>query len=481
MSQDAIGKVELEVHQSDSELQSDSESLSGNYKKVLRKIDFRILILYSIVYLFTQINKQNISNTAILNLEAGHGIKQQLKINSQQWAWCVSIFYYPYMFFEPISTLLLKHFSPKVWQSRIMITWGGISMCQAASRNFLGLVATRFFLGLAEAGYFTSVLYHLSFWIKPRELPKRVAFFYSIGMLSGAVSGLVAYGISFLDQKGGLSGWQWVFIFEGIPTVLLGIFSFFYLPNFIEDANFLTQDEKDLLASELPKSSPTSKEKTFEWLQIKVLLKEPTFYTFSLIWAIQGIGGFGVSNVLPTVIYELGFESTAITQLLVLPPSILGFCLLNILGWFIHNRFIKSFHTVFVLAVVEVICYAILMCINNSTAKYLMLCITTAIANSFYPLLWPERLRTLKGSTASGLAIGITNGVSLFSGIVTVQIYQPKFGPRYRISYACSVALCSAVAILVVITWWLLKRDGLLETEGAMREEEEAVELLEVK
>lgn len=452
--------------------QSSGNTASGiAYKRVLRKVDIRLLIIYSAVYLFTQLDKNNISNSAIMNIEAGHGIKKQLKLSSQQWAWVLAAFYYPYLFFEPAATLLLKKFTPRLWQSRIMITWGGITMCQAAAKNYLGIVAVRFFLGLAEAGYYTLVLYHLSFWIKPRELPKRIAFFYSVGMLSGAISGILAYGISFLDQKAGLAGWQWLFILEGIPTVLLGIFTLFYLPNFIEDAKFLTEEEKDLLKSTLPESSPTKSEANFSWLQFKELLNSPTFYTYALIWLFQGIGGWGISFVLPTIIYLLGFTDTAKTQLMTMPPSIAGVILLNILGQLTHRKIIRPFPTALVMSIIQIVCYIVLLTAHNNYAKYAMLIVATAISNSLYPILWPDRLRVVKGSTAAGLAIGITNGCAQFMGIIGPQIYQSKFGPKYHVSYSCSIGLCSLVLIMIALTWWLVGKQGLLETEGATKED----------
>jgi hypothetical protein len=118
-----------------------------------RKVDIKLLLWYSFVYLIMRIHVQNVTNSAIMNLETGHGIKAQLgNLDSEQWALVISIFYYPYMFLEPPATLLLKRFSPSKWMARIMITWGVISMCQGAAQNYAGLLACRFFLGAAEAG-----------------------------------------------------------------------------------------------------------------------------------------------------------------------------------------------------------------------------------------------------------------------------------------------------------------------------------------
>lgn len=137
-----------------SEVSSTSPPSTETLKAAHRKVDKRLLCWYAFVYLIMRIHVSNISNTAIMNLEQGTGIKKQLgNLSSSQWAWALSIFYYPYMFFEPLATLMLKHFSPSVWMSRIMVTWGIISMCQGATQSYSGILACRFFLGAAEAGF----------------------------------------------------------------------------------------------------------------------------------------------------------------------------------------------------------------------------------------------------------------------------------------------------------------------------------------
>ncbi|CUM63900.1 uncharacterized protein PRCAT00001488001 [Priceomyces carsonii] len=367
---------QISTNSQKSSLINNFEETTTSYKRILRKIDYRVLVLYSVSYILVQINKGNISNVAILNAEQGNDIKTELgNLSSSQWAWCLSAFYYPYLIFEAPFTLLAKKFSPKVWQTRIMISWGIVSMLQATSFNFSGIIASRFFLGFFEASWYTTVLYHMSFFYKPRELPKRIALFYSFGMLSSAFSGLLAYGISFMNGARGLSGWRWVFIFEGIPTILLGFIQIFLLPNYVQESSFLTSEEKEVALSNLPKTSPKKDDKYFDWDTIKVLLRDPTFYTYIGVWLFQGIGGWGISFVLPTIVYELGFTDTANTQLMQLPPTIFGFILLNVLGNLIHKRFLKSFPVAFTLSLIQLICYIVLATINNSVGKYVMLII----------------------------------------------------------------------------------------------------------
>ena len=299
-----------------------SEGKTFHLKSAQKKADRRIVMWYSFVYLIMRIHVSNVTNTAIMNVEEGDGIKRQLgNLSSAQWAWVLAIFYYPYMFFEPVSTMMLKRFSPRVWMSRIMITWGVVSMCQGATHSYSTMLTARFFLGLFEAGFYPGVLYHLSFWYPTNQIALRIAIFYACGQFSGTISGLLAYAISFMNGLSGLAGWRWMFILEGIPAILCGIYTWFCLPNYPQDAKFLSEDEKQALIDDLPKTQPTSLAKTWNWKQVEALFRDPTFPTFTLIWIFHSIGGWGVSTVLPTVIFEMGLAGSATTQLMVSLPS----------------------------------------------------------------------------------------------------------------------------------------------------------------
>jgi MFS family permease len=153
--------ISLERFQDGPDFKVSSTSTPGVALKTAHgKIDRRLLCWYAFVFLIMRTNVSNISNTAIMNLEEGTGIKRQLgNLSSSQWAWALSIFWYPYMLLEPLATLMLKHFGPNIWMSRIMLSWGIVSMCQGATKNYAGILACRFFLGVCEAGFYCGGTY----------------------------------------------------------------------------------------------------------------------------------------------------------------------------------------------------------------------------------------------------------------------------------------------------------------------------------
>ena len=150
--------------------------------------------------------------------------------------------------------------------------------------------------------------------------------------------------------------------------------------------------------------------KTFNSSQVKELFLDPTFVPFLLIWILHGIGGWGISFVLPTVILQSGITGTANTQLMTMPPYTFVFVILLTLGWLIPTKRLSSRGvTGLGIEIIQIICYILLITVKNKNTKYIFVMLATVASQSFFPIIWPERIRTARGTTTAGLAIGMTN------------------------------------------------------------------------
>jgi hypothetical protein len=143
------------------------------------------------------------------------------------------------------------------------------------------------------------------------------------------------------------------------------------------------------------------------------------------------------------------------------------------LAFFIHTRRLSPWVAGLAVEIVQIICYILLITVKDPIAKYVFVMIATAASQSFFAIIWPERIRAAKGTTTAGLAIGITNASCQLMGIVGPQIYQAKFGPTYRVSYICSIALLSTCLGAVLTSWFFVARDD----RAVVEEEIEAQEL----
>lgn len=134
--------------------------------------------------------------------------------------------------------------SPKIWLPLLTSVWGILTMCLGFVHGFGSFVAVRALLGVAEGGLLPGMVLYLSHFYKRTELAVRIGIFYTAASLSGAFGGLLARGLSAIGHRGGLEGWRWIFVIEGLITVVCGLISFLGLPNSIQSARFLTQEEK---------------------------------------------------------------------------------------------------------------------------------------------------------------------------------------------------------------------------------------------
>ncbi|KAF7594364.1 hypothetical protein BBP40_009345 [Aspergillus hancockii] len=192
-------------------LSAEDEEFYLNYpperrRATRRKVDIRLVPMLATLYLISHLDRANIGNAKIERM------MDDLSLS------------------EVPSNVLLKNFKrPSAYLSILVVSWGIIMTLTGVVQNFAGLMVTRVFLGIFEAGFFPGAVYLCTQWYMPKDLSTRLAYFYCASALPGAFSGLMAAAIAKMDSVGGYEGWRWIFILEGLATVLLGVACFFFL------------------------------------------------------------------------------------------------------------------------------------------------------------------------------------------------------------------------------------------------------------
>lgn len=179
------------------------------------------------------------------------GLSVELKIVGNKYNNALVIFFVPYILFEIPSNIILKKMKPRIWLSLCMFGFGLVTMVQGFVTNYAGLLTTRFFLGVFETGMFPGAFYLIGMWYRRSEAQKRYSFFFGSTTLAGAFGGLLASAIGKMDGLRGYRGWRWIFILEGLLTVLVSFAFFFLLPNFPEEVKWLTEDERKYVKARL--------------------------------------------------------------------------------------------------------------------------------------------------------------------------------------------------------------------------------------
>jgi ACS family tartrate transporter-like MFS transporter len=212
---------------------------------VLRKVTWRLIPFIFVLYVVNILDRVNVGFARLTMLD-------DLEMSEQAYAFGASLFYIGYLLFEVPSNLIMSRMGARRWIARIMITWGITSCAMLLVRGPWSFYALRLLLGVAEAGFFPGIILYLTYWFPARQRARAVSYFMTgsplVGIISGPLSGSI---LDYLDGSGGLAGWQWLFLLEGAPAVLLGIVVLFYLTDRPAQAQWLSPPERDWLAEEM--------------------------------------------------------------------------------------------------------------------------------------------------------------------------------------------------------------------------------------
>ena len=254
-------------------------------RAIFRKVTLRLMPFLGLAYFFNVLDRGNIDIARLQMLE-------DTKISPYVYGWGASIFYIGYCVLEVPSNLILSRVGARLWIARIMLSWGLISACLMFVVGPWSFCSLRFLLGCAEAGFFPGILLYLTYWFPAKQRARAVAMFMVASPLTWVIGGPVSGALlDFTYDLGGLAGWQWLFLLEGLPTVILGGVTLFYLTDRPAAATWLTPTERIWLTEHLASQANTGEARP-EWTLRQALGDWRVWHLALLASTI----GFGISG-----------------------------------------------------------------------------------------------------------------------------------------------------------------------------------------
>jgi ACS family tartrate transporter-like MFS transporter len=221
-------------------------------RTTLRKVTRRLVPFLCLLYFVNILDRVNIGFARLPPSAGGSGMLRDLGISERAYALGAGIFFIGYCLLEVPSNLMLRRVGARRWMARILVSWGLISSAMMFARGPWSFGVLRFLLGCAEAGFFPGAVLYLTYWFPARQRARAMALLMVAAPLvwiaGGPLSGAL---VQYLDQRAGLAGWQWLFLAEGLPAVLLGLVTLFYLTDRPEEAHWLAPEERAWLAGRL--------------------------------------------------------------------------------------------------------------------------------------------------------------------------------------------------------------------------------------
>jgi len=280
---------------------------SSEERALLAKVTWRLIPLLFFCYIIAYVDRINVG-FAKLHLREALGVDET--IFGSVYGFGAGLFFIGYFIFEVPSNLILQRVGARVWIARIMIVWGLVSMSMMFMKGVATFYAMRFLLGAAEAGFSPGVLLYLTYWFPGRERARTLALFATGGVIAGVIGSPISGAILGLDGVGGLGGWQWLFLLEAIPAMLMGLVVLFVLPNRPQQARWLSDPEKNWIQARIDEDAVQTEMQ--QRRHFKEIFTSGRVWLLCLLYFLMNVGSYGYEMWLPSIVKGFSGQSDAV-------------------------------------------------------------------------------------------------------------------------------------------------------------------------
>ncbi|PIL23086.1 MFS general substrate transporter [Ganoderma sinense ZZ0214-1] len=425
-------------------------------KRVLWKLDSRLLPVACTLYFLCSLDRTNIGTTVYSNpfgpadgdvaiAVTGNakiaGLVADLHLTGVQFNLCVAILLIPYSLLDVPA---LKKIGPSRWLPLSMVLWGCIMVSMSFVKNFGGIMTARVFLGAAEAGILPGLTYYLSAWYPKASLAKRIGILYAGSTLASAFGGLLAFAIEKMNGIGRLAGWSWIFLLEGLLTVLVATLLHFCMHDYPENAAFLSKAERDWLLDTI-RGDTVGLSRHFKREFVIQALRDPQAYIHAVIFFFTALPALSFPIFLPTIINGLGFSSTN-AQLLSIAPNATG-CVFTLAVCYLSDRLRARGPFILAGSAVAIVGYAIVLGTKTPAAQYAGTIVVGAglLPSVACQLAWMGGM--FGGEVKRAVAIALIVGCGNLGGVVASFIYRQQDSPRLHLINRSKIAQCEREGI----------------------------------
>ncbi|KAI0165465.1 MFS general substrate transporter [Hypoxylon sp. FL1284] len=413
-------------------------------RRLVRKIDLHVYPILFLIYIMCFLDRINVSNARI------QGMTEDLDLHGNRFNIALFVFFVPYILLEVPSNMVFKKFKPAYYISFLMLSWAIINMCMGFVTTYEGLVVLRFFLGTFEAGVMPAVVYLTSTYYKRHEFQTRMSFFFCSTVIGGAFGGLLAYAIAGLNGRGGLAGWRWIFIIEGVMTAAVSIASAFFIVDWPDRCKFLTPEEKQQLEQRLANdgAGTLARMDTLNSYAYRRILTDWKIWLGGLVYMGIGITGYATTLFLPTILREFGWTARE-AQVHTIPVYAVSAVGMVSVAYF-SDRLRHRYGCIILGCVVSTAGYIMLLCQGSLSreAKYGAVFLVSLGGFVATPIAVAWLANNVAGNWKRSFSSAIQVALGNIAGIVASVIFRDDESPRYLTGYGTCIALVWFGAIM---------------------------------
>ncbi|KAH8662407.1 major facilitator superfamily protein [Xylariales sp. PMI_506] len=432
------------------DVDDDEEFSLPEQRKIVHKVDQRLLIVLGMMQAVSFIDRANISNAAV----AGMTADLQLGIGSR-YSIILLVFFAPYVAFQFPASILVRKIGPRIFLSSIVLGWGAVMIGFGFVKSWVSIIPLRAIIGAFEAGCFPSQYYLISCWYSRYDLYSRTAVFYLLGVFGSALTGVLGLAFSKMNGLGNLEGWRWIFIMEGLITCLIAVAGFVFVVDFPDSAhktrNFLTEREAAFIMRRIKRDRDDAEPESFSLARFLRPALDLKIWAFALLSFCTTLQAYAVGFFLPVILNtKLGFSAAA-AQGLSTPPYLTAMLLMFLQG-VVSDRIKLRSPMLYFNALTAVTGLSLMSWSKSAGVQYFGAILTTAGPSANLPSVMVFQANNIRGtwkrafSSASMIAFGGLGGIA--GSLVFRSIDAPKYLPGI---YCCLTANGVIMAITTTL------------------------------
>jgi D-galactonate transporter len=374
------------------------------------KVTWRLLPFLFLCYVAAYLDRVNVGFAKLQMLN-------DLQFSETVYGLGAGIFFIGYFLFEVPSNIIMHRVGARVWIARIMLTWAVLSASTMFVTSPTMFYLVRFFLGVAEAGFFPGIVLYLTYWFPAQRRGRMNALFMIgipvAGVFGGPLSGWIMNSFAGVH---GMAGWQWLFLLEAIPSVVLGVMTFFYLPNSIRASRWLSEDEKVMLEQNIASDNVSKTDHS-----LKSVFTNPKVWLMAAIYFCSMMGLYGIGFYLPTLVKAAGVKDALDVGLLTMIPYGCAVVAMLLVARSADRRRERRWHFAVASALGGLGLFLSTVYAQDITIAMAALTLGTAGMLSTMPVFWTYPSAIL-GGTAAAAGIAMINSIGNLAGFVSPSI-----------------------------------------------------------
>ncbi|KAE8268705.1 hypothetical protein A4X09_0g3644 [Tilletia walkeri] len=388
-------------------------------RKTMRRVDFRLVPILALAYAISLIDRTNIS----LARAAGMNTELQLGIG-QRYSIAVIAFFPPYIALEILSQLGLRKFGAARWLGAAVLLWGVVMIGMGFIKNWQQLVATRALLGIFEAALFPGAAYLLSCWYLRSEVQVRLTYFYLLAVVASGFAAIIAYGLSLMNDREGISGWRWIFIIEGTVTCFIGLLAWWLIVDFPHKATFLKPEEKEMVLARIERERADATPDGLTWAKLGKYSLDWKLWLYAAFFMCSTLGSYALSYFLPVILGSMGFRGKDIYYRMI--PPYITVAPIALIGAYAADRTGRRSPTIIVNAALLAIGLALVAFTKSNDVRYFGVFLGVAGCNANVPAVISHSQVNIRQQSKRAYTSALIVAGGGLGGILSALVFREK-------------------------------------------------------